>query len=143
MVLVLVVALAAGAAMGADRVPVNPKTTTSAVINNLMIGLNSPNQGLRESAAFELGEQKAVGAVIPLLNMLHQSEGESSRIVAALALCRIGDPRGVYAVKRAAKFDPSQKVRTLCAWFVNTYAEPGSFEFVKSPKDEGVELGSR
>jgi hypothetical protein len=62
--------------------------------------------------------------------MLHNGEEESARIVAALALCRIGDSRGLFAVKRAATFDPSERVRTSCAWFYEEYVQPGSFRFV-------------
>jgi hypothetical protein len=61
--------------------------------------------------------------------MLHEGT-ESSRVVAALALTRIGDARGIYAVKQAAKFDPSERVQKLAAWYYNQYAVPGSFDFV-------------
>ncbi len=61
--------------------------------------------------------------------MLHDGV-ESSRVVAALALSRIGDARGIYAVKQAAKFDESQRVQKLAAWYYNQYAVPGTFEFV-------------
>jgi hypothetical protein len=95
---------------------------------NLLIGVASDNQGLRESAACMLGELKSDNAVIPLMEMLRDGETESSRIVAALALCRIGDLRGVYAVKRATTFDSSEKVQQRCAWFYNEYVHPGTFD---------------
>jgi hypothetical protein len=63
------------------------------------------------------------------MDVLHRDGDESSRIVAALALCRRGDARGTYAVKRAATFDRSEKVRTVAAWFYTTYVKEGSFEF--------------
>jgi hypothetical protein len=81
------------------------------------------------SAIFDLGELRSEKAVIPLMDVLHRDGDEFSRIVAALALCRIGDARGTYAVKRAATFDRSDKVRTVAAWFYNTYVKEGSFEF--------------
>jgi len=83
----------------------------------------------KEDAMFDLGELRSEKAVIPLMDVLHSDEGETSRIVAALALCRIGDARGTFAVKRAATFDRSEKVRTLAAWFYNTYVQDGSFRF--------------
>ena len=97
---------------------------------NLLIGVNSDNLGLKESAANVLGELGSSYGVIPLMRMLHDSEQESSRIVAALALCKIGDARGIYAVKRAASFDPSDRVKRSCAWFYEQYVQPGSFRFV-------------
>ena len=106
-------------ALATDKVQVAPKVTKDLIVTNLMNGLTSQNRGLKESAAFMLGEEKAIRAVVPLMQMLRGGQEESSRIVAALSLCRIGDPRGVYAVKQAAKFDESDRVRTLCAWSVS------------------------
>ena len=83
----------------------------------------------RDNAMFDLGELRSEKAVIPLMAVLHSDADETSRIVAALALCRIGDARGTFAVKRAAKFDNSEKVRTLSAWFYTTYVNEGSFQF--------------
>jgi len=99
-------------------------------IANLLIGLKSDNAGLRESCASVLGQLHASEAVIPLMDMLHTSDTESERVVAALALCQIGDDRGTYAVKGAARFDGDETVRQRCAWFYNEYVQPGSFEFV-------------
>jgi hypothetical protein len=101
-------------------------------IPNLLIAIQSDNEGLRESAAYMLGEFKCEKAVLPLMSILRGSECESSRTVAALALCRIGDPRGVYAVKRAALFDDCPEVQSRCAWFYNTYVKEGTFAFLPS-----------
>lgn len=113
-----------------DEKPTYDKSTAE---KNLLVGLASDNLGLRESCAFMLGEIGSSKAVIPLMGMLHDGN-ESSRVVAALALARIGDARGVYAVKQAAKFDPSERVQKLAAWYYNEYAVPGSFAF--TAKDE-------
>jgi hypothetical protein len=99
-------------------------------IPNLLIAIQSENDGLRESAAYLLGEFKCEQAVVPLMAILRGSDRESSRIVAALALCRIGASKGVYAVKRAALFDDSPEVRNCCAWFYNAYVEEGTFAFL-------------
>jgi HEAT repeat protein len=128
-------------ALATDKVQVAPKVTKDLIVTNLMNGLTSQNRGLKESAAFMLGEEKAIRAVVPLMQMLRGGQEESSRIVAALSLCRIGDPRGVYAVKQAAKFDESDRVRTLCAY--NQYVQPGSFDFVAVQPAASVEYGSR
>jgi HEAT repeats len=95
----------------------------------LLDDVHCDNCQTRDNAMFDLGELRSAKAVIPLMQVLHSEADETSRIVAALALCRIGDERGTFAVKRAAKFDGSEKVRTLSAWFYNTYVREGSFEF--------------
>ncbi len=120
---ILLVSVAAAGSNPAD----NGK---SPAVVNLLIGVNSDNQGLKESAANMLGELGSTYGVIPLMRMLHESDQESARIVAALALCKIGDARGIYAVKRAATFDSSDKVKRSCAWFYEQYVQPGSFRFV-------------
>jgi len=104
-------------------------TCSSGTVASLMAGIQSDNQGLRESAAFVLGEIKCTAAVIPLMRMLHDEKAESSRIAAALALSLIGEARGVYAVKRAATFDDSPRVRVLSAYFYNAYVHPATFAF--------------
>jgi HEAT repeat protein len=97
---------------------------------SLMDKLGSCDKCDRDQAAFLLGEGRFTEAVIPLMKVLHDCPDETSRIVAALALCRMKEPRGTWAVKRAVTFDESGRVRTLCAWFYDQYVQPGSYAFV-------------
>jgi HEAT repeat protein len=110
---------------------------------NLLIGIASDNQGLKESSAYLLGELKSSKAVVPLMNMLRSDDQESARIVAALALCRIGDARGVYAVKRATQFDVSERVAQRCAWFYNEYVHAGAFEFAAAGTPDLPSMATR
>lgn len=110
---------------------------------NLLVGLKSDNQGLREGSAYMLGELRSSKAVLPLMAILRSNEPETSRIVAALALTRIGDARGVYAVKRAASFDESERVQQKCAFFVNAYAQPGAFEFARIGTEGVLEMAHK
>jgi HEAT repeat protein len=90
-------------------------------VTNLLIGLKSDNAGLRSSSAYFLGEYNSREAVIPLMKILKSNAEEELRIQAALALIKIGDARGIYAVKRAGKFDESKRVREICSKFYNAY----------------------
>jgi len=101
-------------------------------IPSLLVAVQSDNPGLQESAAFLLGEFKCESAVVPLMAILHGNDRASAREVAALALCMIGDERGLYAVKRAVTFDENARVRARCAWFYNQYVEQGTFAFLPS-----------
>ncbi len=96
----------------------DPETRKAAIVN-LLIGLNNDNYGLRTSSAYLLGEIKADEAVIPLMNMLRTEKNEDGRIVAALALYKINDSRGVFAVKQAIRYDKSDRVRKMCSNFYN------------------------
>ena len=90
-------------------------------IQNLLIGLDSDNAGLTSSSAFYLGELSSTEAVIPLMKMLRNAEQEELRISAALALLKISDARGIYAIKRAIIFDESKRVNDMCEKFYNAY----------------------
>ncbi len=96
-------------------------------VANLLLGLKSENPGLQRSAALMLGEMQAGKALIPLMEALHRPNDERVRIAAAWALCRISDGRGTYAVKQAARFDESEKVRAACAWYYNLYVRQHAF----------------
>jgi len=87
------------------------------IFENLLIGTKSCNKGLCASCVYMMGELCCEKSVIPLLSILHNAECEESRILAALSLCKIGDARGVFAVKRSAIFDESERVKRLCDLF--------------------------
>jgi len=87
------------------------------ISENLLIGMESCNKGLSASCTYLIGEFCCKKSVIPLLRLLRNAECEEIRILAALSLCKIGDARGVFAVKRAAIFDESQRVKRLCDLF--------------------------
>ncbi|MDP2364087.1 MAG: HEAT repeat domain-containing protein [Ignavibacteria bacterium] len=91
------------------------------VITNLMNGINSENQGLKMSSSYFLGELKSEEAVIPLMKILKSDENEEARIMAALSLVKIGDARGLFAIKQAVKFDNSERVKKMCSIFYQDY----------------------
>jgi len=102
-------------------------TQTSAkkdcIIKSLLLGVESENLGLQSSAAYMLGEFCCDKAVIPLLKILHNSPYEEMRIMAALSLYKIGDSRGIFAIKQAIKFDDSKWVSKLCDKFYRAYLQ--------------------
>jgi hypothetical protein len=104
---------------GFNKSSLRDPASRKAAITNLMIGLESDNFGLRMSSAFMLGEIKANEAVIPLMKMLRKEKNEDARIVAALALFKINDSRGVFAVKQAIRFDESKRVKKMCSNYYN------------------------
>jgi hypothetical protein len=109
--------------------PVKEKRTINRdlAIQNFLIGLDSDNTGLTSSSAYYLGELISTEAVIPLMKILKNSGLEELRISAALALLKIGDERGIYAIKRAIVFDESKRVSDMCAKFYNAYLYDKSY----------------
>jgi hypothetical protein len=99
-------------------------------VANYLVALQSPNDGLRRSAIYQLGQFQAKRATIPLMAVLRNSTDEKSRIAAAWALCKIGSEVGTYAVKEAVRFDDSKKVQMHSAWYYNLYVAEGTFAFI-------------
>lgn len=97
---------------------------TDKVMENLLEGINSDNLGLKLSATYYLGEYACCKAVIPLLKILKSDTREEARIAAALALFKINDDRGIFAVKQAIRFDNSERVKKLCALFYGEHSRP-------------------
>ncbi|MCX6120927.1 MAG: hypothetical protein NTX44_04865 [Ignavibacteriales bacterium] len=110
--------------------PVLPAKADQALIEeNLLVGLNSTNEGLRYSCALMLGDLKSSQAVIPLMALLRQSDNFKLKTAAAWALCNIGDARGTFAVKREAEFNSCCKTKLVCAWYYENKVKQGSFVF--------------
>ena len=92
-----------------------------ACIKTLFEGINSENEGLQAGCAYMFGELCCNKSVISLLEILHNNPKEEMRILAALSLYKIGDLRGIFAIKQAIKFDESERVSKLCEGFYKSY----------------------
>jgi hypothetical protein len=115
-------------AVSANNAPKKSLSYRQAELNYIH-GVESDNAGLRLSSTLFLGEMKSDEAVIPLMRVLKNCEDEACRIAAAVSLVKIGDSRGLFAVKRAATFDESQRVRDLCWKFYMSTVKPGTVRF--------------
>ena len=89
--------------------------------DNLLVGLQTDNLGLKVSAAYFLGEMKSERAVIPLMKMLKGNTTDEEKLIAALSLCKIKSEKGMFAVKQRIKFDDSERVKRLCDIFYKNY----------------------
>ena len=90
-------------------------------VQSLLLGVNSENTGLKSGCAFMLGELKVSNAVIPLMKLLKENNNADIKIAAALALYKIGDKRGIFAIKMAAQFEQNERVRKTCELFYKNY----------------------
>lgn len=104
-----------------DTLKVISKHTDEDIEINYLAGVKTPNLGLKVSAAYYLGERKSQRSVIPLMNMLHTDQSPEARIIAALSLYKIGDERGIFAIKRAAEFEDNEHVKRMCAILFQMY----------------------
>ena len=97
-----------------------------ACVKTLLEGLNSNNRGLQAGCTYMLGELCCNRSVIALLDVLHNNPSEELRILAALSLYKIGDSRGIYAIKQSIKFDKSDRVKRICQKFYGVYMQKES-----------------
>ena len=102
-----------------------------ACIKTLLEGINSDNRGLQAGCTYMLGELCCDRSVIVLLDVLHNNPSEELRILAALSLYKIGDSRGLYAIKQAIRFDESDRVSRLCKKFYSAYMKEDSNSQIK------------
>lgn len=86
----------------------------SRIVDNLLQGIKSGNNGLKLSSLYLMGDYDTEKSVIELMRTLKDDPKDEARITAALSLFKLGDARGLYAVKRAAEFDDSPRVRKMC-----------------------------
>ena len=100
-----------------DSLKVVPRITDEDIEINYLKGTESDNLGLKISAAYHLGERKSQKAVIPLMDALRTDSSPEVRIMAALSLFKIGDERGIFAIKKAIKFDENEQVKQMCGIF--------------------------
>jgi HEAT repeat protein len=94
-----------------------------ACFKTLQQGLNSDNLGLQAGCVYMIGELCLQRSVVTLLKMLHNCPSEELRILAALSLYKIGDSRGIYAIKQSIKFDESKRVQRMCEIFYKAYVQ--------------------
>lgn len=99
----------------------SPRITKDVIEKCYLDGVASDNEGIRASAAMFLGYLKSDKAVIPLMKMMRDENSEESRIIAALALIRIGDAQGVYMVGRTALYNSSDRVKRIAEKFYNQF----------------------
>jgi hypothetical protein len=98
-------------------------------IENLIAGISSDNMGLKISSAYMLGEYQCNKAVLPLLKILKSDDREEARIAAAVALYKIDDSRGLFAVKQAVRFDSSERVKKICSLLYSEHSKPNRVKY--------------
>lgn len=115
-----------------------PKEKKDAAVDNLTVGIESQNQGLRTSSATVLSglidesyleSSDASEAMIPLLKMLEKGETECERIAAAVALFKLGNSIGIYKLRGVAIFDENQKVSSVCKNLYYSYHKLNGTEY--------------
>ncbi|MBN1348074.1 HEAT repeat domain-containing protein [candidate division KSB1 bacterium] len=85
----------------------------------LIQSLKDENIGRRASAAMLLGEKKTIEAINPLVEMLKHEDDYRVRIVAAMALYKIGDPNILPVLEKIAKKEKNKTAKRVMYGIVN------------------------
>ena len=100
------------------------------IVQNLLVGLKTDNEGLQRSCALMLGQIYADEAAIELMAAMRSDDCPQVRIAAAWALCRMGSEVGTYLVKHKIRFEENELVRAHEAFYYDTYVQEGVFRLV-------------
>ena len=112
-VLLLVVSFITNFAI-AQKSNLNVTPSTSA-IKNLIVALNSDNNGLKRSAVYFAGYNKISETVDQLIDLLHSSNDDlSMKTLAAYALHQIGNEECMDALKDAASHSGDIRLCSKC-----------------------------
>lgn len=83
-------------------------------IENLKVGIMSDNNGLKRNSIYFAGKYRIAESVDALVAELNDTEDPSTRVLIAMSLYLIGEPKGLEAVYEIAKTDDNSRVRRLC-----------------------------
>ena len=123
------------------QTPELPVEKKSAIVDNLTVGIESPNTGLHTSAALVmytlinesyLESEDASKAMIPLLKLLREGKTDEERIAAAVALYQLENSIAIYSLRGIAVFDDNEKVATVCKNLYYSYHKLHHTEYLVS-----------
>jgi HEAT repeat protein len=90
-------------------------------VANLVMALMSDNEGLRNSAINLVREYKLEEVVDALINVLNKDESESSKVMAAVTLYQIGNPRGTNAIFKSELWNENEFMKKINTNLLNNY----------------------
>ena len=89
------------------------KQFTDQEIGNLLTGIKSENLGLRKSAIYLAGFYGVSETVPALIDQLKKEENADVKVLTALVLFRLDDPKGIDAIENLYKNDENARVKRM------------------------------
>ena len=126
----IVVTTTSGQIPGAQKPILKPNA-----IANLIVGINSENEGVRKAAIYYAGKYEISQATDALIEQLKAEKKSSVQILIALALYKIGNEKGIEAIYLNSSLENDQHVKRMCDAIVEEYyANNNTYEFAKNFK---------
>ena len=98
-------------------------TKNKYALDNLKVGINSENIGVRKSAVYFSGKYKISELVDCLVERLEKENEASIRLLIAYSLYEIKDTEGMKAVKELSLLDKDAKVKRMSNNLYKEYLE--------------------
>jgi hypothetical protein len=100
---------------------VSEMTKQKNALQNLVIGIQSENQGVRESAIYFAGQYRFIDTEDALINQLKVEKDSDIKVLIGLALFRMNSEKGMDELQRLATKDKNPKVRRMSQAIYNEY----------------------
>jgi len=94
---------------------------TDQEIGNLITGIKSENLGLRKSTIYLTGLYSVSEAVPALIDQLRKEENAEVKVLTALVLLRLEDPRGMEAIENLYKYDDNVRVKRMSKAIIDEF----------------------
>ena len=97
------------------------KQFTEQEIGNLLTGIKSENLGLRKSAIYLAGLYGVSETVPTLIDQLKKEKNAEVKVLTALVLFRLEDPKGIDAIENLYKNDENARVKRMSKAILNEF----------------------
>jgi hypothetical protein len=90
-------------------------------LQNLLMGIQSENAGVRESSIYFAGQYRFIDAEDALINQLKVEKDSEIKVLIGLALFRMNSEKGMNELQRLASSDENPRVRRMSYAIYNEY----------------------
>ena len=90
-------------------------------LQNLEMGIQSENDGVRESSIYLAGQYRFIDTEDALIKQLRVEKKSDIKVLIGLALYRMGSEKGMYELQKLALEDENPKVRRMSSAIYSEY----------------------
>lgn len=96
-------------------------TKTKNAYENLLMGINSQNEGVRESSIYFAGKYRLIDTEQALIDQLKVEKNSDIKVLIGLALFRMESEKGMTEIQKLASEDKNLRVRKMSYAIYNEY----------------------
>jgi len=100
---------------------VSEMTKHKYALQNIIMGIHSENEGVRESSIYFAGKYRFIDTEDALINQLKVEKDSDIKVLIGLALFRMNSEKGMNELQMLTKKDPNPRVRRMSRAIYNEY----------------------